>query len=398
MYPEQAGGGAVEARRHVEHPSHSRGHRPEARHRAALALLAWLGSLLAGAALFHALGSGPLKAPPLQDPSSWGAWAGAREPLTPVVAVLRLVVLGLTWYLVGVTTIGLVARLTRAARLVRVADAITLPMVRRLLQGALGVGLATAMVGAASPAAPGAPAHVAGAFAGRDVAATATPRAGSADVRPVRSPAWADAVSLPRADAGDPGRGPAAEDDEAGESDEVAEDEVTLRRVDDPAETASGARPAGAPAAVPVPLELLREAGGDGAEAPPAPGDPRTAGRAHEDPGGTARTSTGEVATPPTEVTTEATGDAMDLRQLLADGDPSTGATHTVVAGESLWTIAADALGAARGEAVADAEILTYWRRLVDTNRDGLADPDNADLIFPGQVVELPPVPAEVHP
>jgi hypothetical protein len=39
--------------------------------------------------------------------------------------------------------------------------------------------------------------------------------------------------------------------------------------------------------------------------------------------------------------------------------------------------------------------VLAYWERVVDHNRDGLADPDNPDLIFPGDEVRLPPVTPE---
>lgn len=42
---------------------------------------------------------------------------------------------------------------------------------------------------------------------------------------------------------------------------------------------------------------------------------------------------------------------------------------------------------------VAASEIDPYWRLLVETNRDRLADPRNADLLFPSQVLEVPPPP-----
>jgi hypothetical protein len=109
-------------------------------------LVAWCAFLVVVIAAFTALGSGALAAPPLTDPAAWADWAGRRDPFIAAAALLRVLVLALAWYLVGVTTIGIVARLTRAARLVRVADALTVPLVRRLLQGALGVGLATAVV------------------------------------------------------------------------------------------------------------------------------------------------------------------------------------------------------------------------------------------------------------
>jgi hypothetical protein len=106
--------------------------------------------LVVGSTLFHAIGDGPLSAPPL-DPAGWGAWADGRDPLVTTFAVLRLLVLALSWYLVGATTVGILARVLRAASLVRIADAVTVPALRRGLQAALGVSLATAMVTSAVP-------------------------------------------------------------------------------------------------------------------------------------------------------------------------------------------------------------------------------------------------------
>jgi hypothetical protein len=123
----------------------------------------WCVALLVGTAVFHALGDGSLAPPPL-DPSAWRPWLEGRDALVATMALLRLVVLGLCWYLVGVTTVGTIARLLRAARLTRLADVLTLPIVRRLLQQTLGVVLATTMVTAAtgpSPAVLAVPAQVA---------------------------------------------------------------------------------------------------------------------------------------------------------------------------------------------------------------------------------------------
>lgn len=58
--------------------------------------------------------------------------------------------------------------------------------------------------------------------------------------------------------------------------------------------------------------------------------------------------------------------------------------TWTVAPGESLWSIAEDVAAA-----VPVVDTASYWARLVEANRHRLADPD---LIFPGQVLELPDV------
>ncbi|HEX7276617.1 MAG TPA: hypothetical protein VF244_04520, partial [Acidimicrobiales bacterium] len=66
---------------------------------------------------------------------------------------------------------------------------------------------------------------------------------------------------------------------------------------------------------------------------------------------------------------------------------------YTVVPGDCFWTIADDLLHRSWGRPPTDAEIVPYWQRLIEANRAELADPGNADLIFPGQVFTVPPVP-----
>jgi hypothetical protein len=276
--------------------------------RRALPLIAWLSALLVGLAVFHGLGSGPMAAPPLTDPGTWGAWAVARDPLIATVAVLRLVVLALAWYLVGVTTVGLLARLLRAARLVRLADALTLPLVRRLLQNALGVGLATAMVGAATAPVPtGAPIEPA---SGQPHAtATAALEAEQATGH----------VSLVRAD--------------------LAEDEEE---------------------ATPVSMRLLEQGDEEAGSVSMRPGD--------------------------RQESAEAT-----LRVVEADEAEATGGdAHRVAPGESLWSIAQDALVERLDREPTDTEVRSYWQDVIEHNRDALADPDNPDLIFPGDEIRLP--------
>jgi hypothetical protein len=59
--------------------------------------------------------------------------------------------------------------------------------------------------------------------------------------------------------------------------------------------------------------------------------------------------------------------------------------------GDSLWSLAEDELVAVRGGSSSDHEVADYWRRVVEANRSRLVDPTNADLIYPGQVMLLPP-------
>jgi hypothetical protein len=49
--------------------------------------------------------------------------------------------------------------------------------------------------------------------------------------------------------------------------------------------------------------------------------------------------------------------------------------------GDSFWSIAEDE---------AEGDVGTYWRALIDANRDRLVDPGNPDLLYPEQVLRLP--------
>src|SRR5688500_7360253 len=70
---------------------------------------------------------------------------------------------------------------------------------------------------------------------------------------------------------------------------------------------------------------------------------------------------------------------------------PEAAATEwTVRPGDHFWRIAEDVLAARLHRAPTDGETDSYWRRLVTTNRDRLADRENPDLLFPGQVLLLP--------
>jgi hypothetical protein len=60
--------------------------------------------------------------------------------------------------------------------------------------------------------------------------------------------------------------------------------------------------------------------------------------------------------------------------------------------GDSLWSLAEAELVAVHGGAPSDREVADYWRQVVEANRSRLVDPTNADLIYPGQVMVLPPL------
>jgi nucleoid-associated protein YgaU len=65
--------------------------------------------------------------------------------------------------------------------------------------------------------------------------------------------------------------------------------------------------------------------------------------------------------------------------------------TWVVEPGDSLWSIAEDVMTAPDGSTPNERTVSRYWQRLVEANRANLVDPDNADLLLPGQRLAVPP-------
>ena len=57
--------------------------------------------------------------------------------------------------------------------------------------------------------------------------------------------------------------------------------------------------------------------------------------------------------------------------------------------GDHLWKISATYLRSEFGRMADDAEIWPYWRRVIEVNESRLRSGD-PDLIYPGEVIELP--------
>jgi hypothetical protein len=65
----------------------------------------------------------------------------------------------------------------------------------------------------------------------------------------------------------------------------------------------------------------------------------------------------------------------------------------TVTPGDNLWRLAERRLGEVRGRPPGDGEIAPYWVEVIASNRHRLRSGD-PDLIFPGEVLVMPPVEA----
>jgi nucleoid-associated protein YgaU len=265
-----------------------------------------------------------------------------------------VIVLATTWYLVGATTIGLLARLARSVRAVRVADALTVPALRRLLQASVGLSLATGVVVSALPA---------------GVAVASEPPAAVATDTFARSEGTTPPPLRLIAERGTADAGPARErrvDTSA---------PPPLRRLD-PAAAADPTRPA--PEAEPARTPLR----------PQPPG--REVVLRHLESNGPDGDAIGDVTTPAAGGTIvgmppDGAGSAEGAIAVAAGPNE-----HIVAAGESLWTIARDVVARELGRPPTDPEVAGYWFELMDIQRPFLADPDDPDLIFPGERVRLP--------
>jgi hypothetical protein len=119
---------------------------------------------------------------------------------------------------------------------------------------------------------------------------------------------------------------------------------------------------------------------------------PTEATHPSSDPPGTAVMEVVDEPTPdatPAPSTTIAPAPAPSADPVAASQSPP--ADHVVVAaGDSFWSLAAEAVADAGGDATHDREVARYWLRLIEANRSNLVDPGNADLLLPGQRLHLP--------
>ena len=362
------------------------------RARPLLPLVAWMLALVAAVWLFTWVAGGALDTPPVTDPSSLPAWMTDRPPAEVAFAILRMLVLALAWYLLGTTTVGIVARLVRAARLVAIADVLTVPAVRRLLQAALGAGLAVAAVSSVPVSSfTQAPAQVtveeersAGVFEGGAAAGATTgpggavptgaPPTGSEGAAPEMTGSEGAAPEMtgsqpppPRVPADAPGRFPTNE-----VMPNLTEGEPRVdRSVAPPGDEGEPGEEHEGPGG-----DLGSSEAGVDAEVEPAPGP----APGEEPPLGEQSRGAGAEA-----ISGEVTGDVSSNQELQR---------WRVARGEHLWAIAEAALISAWDEAPSDGQVHDYWTRLIEENRSRLPDPGNPDLIYPGLELDLPPLPA----
>lgn len=116
-------------------------------------LLLWITGLAVAVLVLTIAGTGGLAGPGL-DPSSWPEWAREREPVDAAVAVLRSGLLLVSWYLLAMTALGVLARVTDLPRAVARLDVASGPLVRGVLSATLVVTTLAPSAAHAKPAPP----------------------------------------------------------------------------------------------------------------------------------------------------------------------------------------------------------------------------------------------------
>lgn len=115
-----------------------------------LRLAVWTAGLVVTGRLLLDAGGDALSVP-LTSGEELSGWLAATPPADMAIAVLRLLALAATGYLLGVTVLTLVARTVRSHGLGRAVDRVSPQLVRRLVSGGSGLGLALGAVAASAP-------------------------------------------------------------------------------------------------------------------------------------------------------------------------------------------------------------------------------------------------------
>ncbi len=305
--------------------------------------------LIAGQAVLWRAGASLPPVPP--DADGVARALAEADPLGLAVGLVRLAALAVGAGLLVTTGLGILARCCGAARTVVRLDRWTPPGLRRLLDGALGVGLAATIGLGAQPSTAEAD------HPSSPPSTTLRPPEASAPTTLRRLP---DAVPPQTADQTPPAPAPGAP--------------ITLRRLPDavPLRPADQIPPTPTPGS-PVTLRRLPDA----LPATPAP----TA------PDGSGGTETG--AAPAGDAGTDTDTDA-GLDPAIATGTAGGRNEVVVQAGDSFWRLAERHEAERLGRSPTEAEVGACWQVLVAVNRPRLVVPEDADLLFPGQVLIVP--------
>ena len=296
------------------------------------ALAVWAGGLALTVIVLVRLGHGALSAPPVgHGVAGLRRWIADRDAATVVMAHFRLAGLGMAAYLTATTALGVAVRLSGVPAAVRAADVFTVPLVRRILAGTVGVIVAV------------------GPLVGPTGGFAATP-----------DPTQSSTTFFATAD-----------------------DPPVMRRLPD----GPGASTTTTPTTT-TPTTTTRTMTGPRLGPTSTTATPPSAVPTVTTP---AATTPATVPAPAAPVAALAAPAARAAAPPIVP--PAALGTWTVRPGDHLWLIATKV--AEHHTGTADARLVDrYWRAVIDLNRSSLPDPANPDLLFSGMEIRLPPLPA----
>lgn len=304
--------------------------------RATVRLTAWTATLVVALRLLLHAGSASLSIP-VRSLDDLDAWLSDTSPADMTIALLRLAALVAVGYLLAATVLTVAARLVRVRGLMAAVDRVSPALVRRIVTGGSGVGLVLGGAVASLPLPDLA------ASPGTDAVASAP----AAPPSPA-SPSVATMARLP----GPTATMTAITDGATAAAPDASGAEATMTRVD-----------------APEPPSATMTRLGDTSTPPGGDESPVAATPVAHQPGA------------PTAPTAPVVPAAPEI-------DPS---AWVVEPGDSFWSIAEEVMTAPDGSTPDERTVSRYWQRLIDANRANLVDPDNADLLLPGQRLVVPP-------
>lgn len=328
--------------------------------------------------------------------SDFWTWINTNSVDTLALPLLRYAALGLAYWMLVSTLLFVAAQLTRIPMAIKAAGMFTLPSVRRAVDGAMAVSIATTSVvgfagaavladGASDTSVSSITSVVSGDLSlGGGVVNNS---GGDAVATPTFGAASASGTSVDVTGTGDSGVG--------GDTTGTVLDLTTTTSPDDlvttsttPSSTTSSSTTSSSTTSSTITqaddsqdatTSLAPSAGSDFVPTP-RPGAPiTTTTTVPQGPSTSANTPAPTVTTP-----TPAPQDNTTTQD--------NGGTHRVVPGDNLWNISRDHIAEVSGRdkhSVSEAEIRTYWLKVIDVNRDSIRSHD-PHWIFPGEIITLP--------
>ena len=329
-----------------------------------------------------------------------------NSPVEDVLAaVLRMIALLIAWWLLCSNLLYLFASLTRIPSTVRAVRWVTLPVVRSITDHAVALALATSIVGggagasiaAATPAVAAAPlrpgamtsgqddphAHGASAFGAAEaiVVRYSPQRAGQSSGGGQQEPQPGQPGYVPKP----AGNQPAAQ---PGSSSSSSSSSATSSSEPSSGSTSTSSSTSSTSSST----SSTSTSTSTSTTRPPT----NTTGYLPNPAGPPASTTTSRPPTSTTKPPTSTTRPPAGGGKAPSPTSPQRGeqSTHTVVEGDNLWVISRNRLAQVLqrpASQLSDHEIAAYWMRVIAANQGHLRSGD-PDLIFPGEVIQLPPI------